>query len=156
MHVVWTAQDGVYYASGSGSSFTVTKLYDYGSSLDLSGPMGRPSVAVDANGTPWVAYIVAAKAEEVRVATPDASGKWRTTVVDTLSRCGGCFEPGVAQIGVTDAGPVVAFADPNGKAVTVATSHSGGSQGGAPGPRAVGTRRWPSPRTGPRRSSPGT
>jgi hypothetical protein len=129
MHVVWTAQDGVYYASGSGSSFTVTRLYEHGSKLEVSGPIGRPSVAVDANGTPWVAYIVNAEAEEVRVATPDPGGKWRTTVVDTLSECGVCFQPGVAQIGVTDAGPVVAFADSNAKAIMVATSHAGGSQG---------------------------
>jgi plastocyanin len=126
LHVVWTAQDGVYYAKGSpSSSFTATQLFKYASSLSAAGPIGRPSVAVDADGTPWVAYIVNAAAQQVRVASPDAKGNWRTTVVDTLPQCGGCPQPGPAQIGIAPDGPIVAFADPKAKAVLVA--HLGGA-----------------------------
>ncbi len=123
IHVVWTAQDGVYYASRAPSptsSFTATRLFTYGSSLTAAGPIGRPSVAVDAGGTPWVAYIVGAAKQEVRVATPDAKGNWQTRVVDTLARCGGCPQPGPARIGITPTGPIVAFADAKENAVLVA------------------------------------
>jgi plastocyanin len=128
MNVVWTSQDGVYFASGS-TSFTEEQLFKYGSALSEAGPIGRPSVAVDSDGTPWVAYIVNSAKQEVRVATQDSAGKWLTSVVATLPQCGGCPQPGPAAIVATPDGPVVAFADGKDKAVIVSTAHPI-SQGG--------------------------
>lgn len=123
-HVVWTAADGVYYATGT-TAFTAQKLYDLGLDLSVAGPIGRPSVTLDSAGKPWVAYTVNAGTQQVRVETPNAAGKWITTQVASLPQCGGCPQPGVTRIGMTPAGPVVAYADPQAKKVTVATSTAG-------------------------------
>ena len=123
-HVVWTTTDGVYYASGT-TSFTAQKLFGLGVDLIAAGPIGRPSVAIDSAGKPWVAYTENSTSQDVRVETPDAAGKWITTVVATIPQCGGCPQPGVTRIGMTPAGPVVAYADAKAKKVMVATRTAG-------------------------------
>jgi plastocyanin len=126
MDVAWTSFDGVYYGSGSSSTpFTANKLYGLRVDLTIAGPIGRPSVAVDAAGTPWVAYTVNGATQQVRVASPDSAGKWITTVVAALPQCGGCPQPGVTRIGMTSTGPVVAYTNPQAKAVMVATLSAG-------------------------------
>ena len=40
------------------TAFRPSSVYDYGYSLKQAGPIGRPSVAVDADGNPWVAYTI--------------------------------------------------------------------------------------------------
>jgi hypothetical protein len=121
-HLVWTARDGVYYGSEpSGGSFTAERIYSFGANLDVAGPIGRASVAVDTSGAPWVAYAVNGTRQEVRVATLDTTGKWQTSIVATLPQCGGCPQPGVTGIGITDNGPEVAFVDGKTHAVEVAT-----------------------------------
>jgi hypothetical protein len=126
MHVAWTSFDGVYYGSGTAStSFTAKRIYGFGVDLVQAGPIGRPTVAVDASGTPWVAYTLNGATEQVRVATPDSSGKWVTTVVATLAQCGGCPQPGATRIGMTPTGPVIAYANPKDKAVMAATLTAG-------------------------------
>ena len=75
-HVVWTADDGIYYASGADTS-TVELVYDYDFSLRRAGPIGRAAVTADANGDPWVAYAVSTRGQEVRVATKSGD-RWRT------------------------------------------------------------------------------
>ena len=56
-HVVWTSQSGISYAGGA-DAFSAEQVYDYGFGLRKAGPIGRPSVAADADGNPWVAYTV--------------------------------------------------------------------------------------------------
>lgn len=122
-HVVWTGPDGVYYATGT-DSFTSTQIYSRPPLLQ-AGPIGRPSVAVDANGDPWVAYTVEiAKGQEVRVATTNGKA-WTTEVVATIAPCAGCPQPGPTEIGVTPAGPIVVYVDGATGAVMAARSSGG-------------------------------
>ncbi len=119
-HVVWTGKDGVYYGDGAATgSFAVEQVYSYGTELRKAGPIGRPSVAADANGDPWVAYAVVTQKLEIRVATKTGDA-WTTTTVDALDLCNGCPPPGPTQIGVTPDGPVVAYADPATKTIQLA------------------------------------
>ncbi|MGZ8630813.1 MAG: hypothetical protein ACXWZF_07565 [Actinomycetota bacterium] len=118
-HVVWTGKDGVYYASGTDAS-SVERVYGYGFSLRKAGPIGRPSVAVDADGLPWVAYTVNAEEQEVRVAIGTDDG-WDTQTVASIPQCAGCPQPLPTQIGVTAAGPTVAWVDTEAGSVMVST-----------------------------------
>ena len=118
LHVVWTAPDGVWYAKGP-DGFTAEQLYDYGFSLKQAGPIGSPSVAVDADGIPWVAYTTNSSGQEVRVATLDGD-KWTTDTVFSIPQCAGCPQPGPTKIAVTPDGPVVAFVDTSSGEVDVA------------------------------------
>jgi len=109
-HVVWTGPDGVWYAGGS-DSFTATQIYAW-PRLDQAGPVGRPSITVDATGVPWVAFAVdTATGQEVRVATRDSGGAWSTQVAASSPLCSGCAQPGPAQIGITPDGPIVVYVD---------------------------------------------
>ncbi|HSL11973.1 MAG TPA: hypothetical protein VLA82_11725, partial [Actinomycetota bacterium] len=77
-----------------------------------AGPIGPPSVVIDAEGEPWVSYqAVTAGGVEVRVATPDADG-WSTQVAATTALCNGGPAPGAAPLILPDGAPVVLFADP--------------------------------------------
>jgi plastocyanin len=108
-HVVWAGNDGIYYAGGT-DSFSAELLFDYGIPLRKAGPIGRPGVTIDADGAPWVAYTVNALGERVEVAINDGE-RWRTEVVAELAQCAGCPQPKRTEIGVTSAGPVVAYID---------------------------------------------
>lgn len=118
-HVVWTGHDGVYYASG-GDTSTVERVYRYGPSLRRAGPIGRPSVTVDGDGVPWVAYTVNANMQEVRVARKTDDG-WDTQTVASIPRCAGCPQPLPTRVGVTSAGPTVAWVDTDAGSVMVST-----------------------------------
>jgi plastocyanin len=108
-HVVWTGPDGVWYATGT-DSFTATQVYAW-PSLDQAGPVGRPSIAVDADGVAWVAFAIdTASGQEVRVATLGSSG-WTTEVAASSPLCSGCPQPAQAQIGITPDGPMVVYVD---------------------------------------------
>lgn len=126
IHVVWTGDDGVYYAEApSTGGFTVDQIFKYGSTLAVVGPISRPSVAVASDGTPWVAYSVLSDRLNVYVATKDASGKWVTTTVATSDACNGCPPPRTPRIGVTPDGPIVTWFDPSSGAVMSASSKGG-------------------------------
>jgi plastocyanin len=140
-HVAWTGDDGVYYAAApSTGGFTVDKLFKYGSTLDVAGPMSRPSVAVDSEGTPWVAYAVLSDRLEVDVATQDKDGNWVTTTVAESEACNGCPQPRAPSIGVTPDGPIVSWVDPASNAVMVARLKDGAwtTETVAPGVQAQG------------------
>jgi plastocyanin len=133
-HVVWTGPDGVWYAEGT-DAFTATQVYPW-PPLDQAGPVGRPSIAVDADGVPWVAFAIdTAKGQEVRVATLGSKNAWTTEVAASSPLCSGCAQPGPAQIGVTPTGPIVVYVDgssgelkaarQSGSAWTVETIHAG-------------------------------
>ena len=116
-HVVWTGKDGISYAGGA-ETFTVERVYDYNFSLRKAGPIGRPGVAADADGNPWVAYTLSVQGQQVRVATRSGD-KWTTQTVATVPRCTECAPPRPTQVGVTSAGPTVAWVDNDAGAVMV-------------------------------------
>lgn len=116
-HVVWTGKAGVFYASGTDTS-TVEPVFDYDFTLRKAGPIGRPGLAVDADGNPWVAYTVSAGGQQVRVATKSGDS-WKTQTVATVPRCAQCPQPRPTQIGVTSAGVTVAWVDNAAGAVMV-------------------------------------
>jgi hypothetical protein len=124
-HVVWTGRDGVYYASGTDAS-SVERVFDYGDTLDQAGAIGRPSVAVDADGVPWIAFTVDSGRREVRVAIGTDDG-WSTRTVASIPECTGCPPPPPTQVVVTAAGPTVAWADPEAEAVMVSTLEGRGT-----------------------------
>ena len=115
--MVWTSQNGISYAGGT-DAFTVEQVYDYGFSLRKAGPIGQASVTADADGNPWVAYTVNASGQEVRVATK-SDDEWSTQTVATIPQCAGCPQPQPTRIGVTSAGPTVAWVDTDAGAVMV-------------------------------------
>ncbi len=128
MHVVWTAPDGIWYAAGP-DPFEAEKVYRYGVTLPSAGPIGRPSVALDDAGVPWIAYTTNAATQEVRVVTrvvtPDGEG-WDTQTVATIAQCDACPQPRATRIGMTPAGPVVAYADTAAGSIKVARAVDGG------------------------------
>ncbi|MDH5223441.1 MAG: cupredoxin domain-containing protein [Actinomycetota bacterium] len=118
-HVVWTGQNGVFYAGGT-DAFAVERVYSAGFDLRKAGPVGRPSVTTDDSGAPWVAYTVNAADQEVRVATKSGDA-WQTQTVATVQQCAGCPQPLPARIGVTSGGPMVAWVDTEAGSVMAST-----------------------------------
>ncbi len=120
MHVVWTGPDGIWYASGT-DSFTAEKIISHLPALSESGPLGWPAIAVDADGTPWVAATVTASdgGQEV-VAATSRDGGWDVQTVAELRPCRGCPPPARTGIAAGPDGPVVVYADPAGGGVMAA------------------------------------
>jgi hypothetical protein len=122
IHVVWTAASGVYYSKTMpGMTSTVDQIYDYGASLKQAGPVGRPSIALGAGDTPWVAFGVNGQnGIEIHVATPGANG-WDDTVAASTGTCNGCPQPLPTGIAVVKGSPVIAFGDVSTNTVMAAT-----------------------------------
>ncbi|MGZ5298821.1 MAG: hypothetical protein ACXWDU_04015, partial [Actinomycetota bacterium] len=121
MHVVWAGRDGIWYAVGT-TSFkgSATAIEEWAPPLAHSGPLGRPSVAVDDSAQPWVAYAIdSAKGQEIRVATADGT-KWKTQTAAIVDRCSGCRQSGPAPIAVNADGPLVVYTDAAAGAVMAA------------------------------------
>ena len=122
VHVVWTAPDGIWYASGP-EPFAAQQVVNQLPSLSQAGPIGWPSVTVDQRGAPWVAATVATPTgQEVIAATPQGDG-WDVQTVATLDPCAGCPTPARTGIAATPDGPVVVYADPAAGAVMAARQH---------------------------------
>jgi plastocyanin len=123
VHVAWTQADGVWYASTSdGGTSTTSQVFNYGVGVSLAGPIGRPGIALDDDGNPWIAFAVnTATGIEVRVATPAGKG-WDVATVATGTTCNGCPQPGPTAIANVGGTPMVAFADPGGSRIVIATS----------------------------------
>jgi plastocyanin len=103
LHVVWTANTGVWYGTGP-DPFEIDTVQG-------TPEAGAPSIALDDSGTPLVAYTVAGAKPEVRVAERTGE-RWVITPVTTLSACGeGC--PPATQIGMDAGQPLVVVADPH-------------------------------------------
>lgn len=113
-HVVWAGRDGIWYAgAGATGAFKESQVDEWTPSLAHAGPLGRPSVAVDRSGTPWVAYTVdTAAGQAVQVASL-AGNKWIAETAATIDSCSGsgCSQPGPTEIGMTANGPVVVYVD---------------------------------------------
>jgi plastocyanin len=122
VHVVWTAPDGIWYASGP-EPFAAQQVVNQLPSLSQAGPLGWPSVTVDDSGTPWVAATIATPTgQEVIAATPKGDG-WDVQTVASLDPCAGCPNPARTGIASTPDGPVVVYADPAAGAVMAARQH---------------------------------
>jgi plastocyanin len=115
-HVVWAGRDGIWYAgAGATGAFkeSASLVAEWTPALAHAGPLGRPSIAVDEAGTPWVAYTVdTATGQAVQVATL-AGGKWTAETAATIGSCSGagCSQPGLTEIGMTANGPQVVYVD---------------------------------------------
>ena len=114
-HVVWSGPDGVWETDGgaTGQPTVASQVFALDTSLHQAGPLGRPSITLDANGVPWVAFATTTSGVgEVDVATPGNKG-WDVTTVATFKLCGGCSQPGNTQVLETPAGIEVAYVDPS-------------------------------------------
>ena len=113
-NVVWAGRDGIWYAGDGGTGpFKASLVEEWTPALAHAGPLGRPSVAVDDAGAPWVAYTVdTATGQAVQVATP-AGDNWTLDTAATIGACSGagCSQPGPTEIGMTASGPVVVYVD---------------------------------------------
>ncbi len=110
-HVVWAGPDGIWYAGGA-TSFTKQQVDTWSPPLDHAGPIGRPSVAVDAQDHPWVAYAIDSPGgQEIRVATRPGGPSWTTQVAATIPYCQTCPQPGPVEIAVTSSGALVVYVD---------------------------------------------
>lgn len=121
-HVVWTMGGAVYHGSTKlGGSSSVERVFDLGSTVDQAGPIGRPGITLDGDGTPWVAFTAeSSTGQEVHVAHL-VDTTWADEVVATAEACNGCASPQPTGIGVVGGAPVVVYADPAANAVTSVT-----------------------------------
>jgi plastocyanin len=108
IHVAWVANTGVWYAHNmDGTSFSASQIEK--AKIRQAGPIGQPSIAVDTQGTPWVAYSkTTARGLAVVVATPNGSS-WTVEVVATVPLKAGGSPPGRTAIAMLDGSPVVAY-----------------------------------------------
>jgi plastocyanin len=122
INVAWAGPTGIMYAkTTAGGTSTVSEVYNYGVTVNQAGPIGRPGIAVDANGNPWIAFGVnGSTGISIKVATPKGTG-WSLVDAATAGTCNGCPQPlptGIAFVGST---PVVVYGDPKADAVMAAT-----------------------------------
>jgi plastocyanin len=121
-HVAWTSANTVSYGTSSlGGTATVDAVYTAPGQVSEAGPIGRPGIALDASGNPWIAFTVeTSKGDEVHVATL-AGTKWTDQVVASFSACNGCPSPQPTGIAVLGGAPTVVYADVNAKEVVALT-----------------------------------
>ncbi len=122
MDVAWVANTGVWYAHNmDGTSFSASQVE--AARIRQRGPIGQPSIALDAQGTPWIAYSrTTAAGQDVVVAMQDGSS-WTTQVVATVPLRAGGSQPSRTAIAMTPNGaPVVLYGD--GSSVQAATFDS--------------------------------
>lgn len=128
-HVVWTQADGVWYAGATATgSFTTAQLFTQSPPLTQAGPIGRPSVAVDGSGNPWVAFTVnTPRGQAVRVVS-SAGGAWsKPETVATIRPSAGAPQPAPTPIAMTADGPVFVYVDGSGGALMAARYQADGS-----------------------------
>ena len=116
VHVVWAGADGIYHSTTApGEASEVEQVYDYGTALVFAGPIGRPSVALDGAGAPWVAFGVNGGPDDVEIVVATPTGdRWEHETVATVDRCNGCPPPLPTGITTVGEAPVVVFVDPAG------------------------------------------
>lgn len=127
VHVAWTGNTGVFYAkTKAGGSTSAEQVFDYGFTLRKAGPVGRPGIALDDGGNPWVAFSAnGPRGIETSVARPGADG-WDVETVATADRCNGCPQPGPTGIASVGGEIVVVAADAEAGSVRAFTATSDG------------------------------
>jgi plastocyanin len=123
-YAAWTSSNTVSYGTSSlGSTATVDKVFSLSGKVSEAGPIGRPGIALDAAGAPWIAFTVETnKGLEVHVANLTGSS-WADQVVTTFPSCNGCPSPQPTGIGFVSGAATVVYADPNAKQVVALTQH---------------------------------
>ena len=113
IHAAWVSDTGLWYGTGGGSTqFSIERVVKPAAKLKQAGPLGPPAIAVDADGTPWIAFGDDTGGQQaIRVAT-SSGDRWQISDVAAFGACGGCPEPRRVGIGVADEGPVIAYSDP--------------------------------------------
>jgi plastocyanin len=114
LHVAWVSNTGVWYAHNmDGTSFTASQIEK--AKIDERGPISQPSIALDGQGAPWIAYAkTTAKGQDVIVATQSGTS-WSTDTIATVPLRAGGAQPGRVAIATTkDGSPVVLFSDGSG------------------------------------------
>jgi plastocyanin len=135
-HVVWAAQDGVWYAAGD-TSFSAENIHPV-PAISQAGSLGRPSVAVDGDGRVWVAFTESGdQGQQVLVLSGGGDAGWTTDVVQTIS-CGDCPPAGHTGVAIGPTGPVVAYVDPSTGNVAAAAKFQGNWQSALLGRGGVG------------------
>jgi|1185.fasta_scaffold05191_2 plastocyanin len=121
-HVAWTSSNTVSYGTSSlGGSATVDRVFSLSGAVTEAGPIGRPGIALDEAGTPWIAFTVESnKGLQVHVAAL-AGSKWSDRVVATVAGCNGCPSPQPTGIGFVGGTATVVYADPSAKRVVALT-----------------------------------
>jgi plastocyanin len=127
VHVAWTAANEVKYATSTvAGPATVDVVFTLGHAVGTAGPIGRPGIALDDAGDPWIAFTVETS-KGLQVHAVHQNGKsWEDTVVSTFPSCGGCPAPQPTGIGLVGGSAVVAYADPAANEVRAATLGAGG------------------------------
>ena len=119
LHVAWVSDTGVWYGENMGGSSFMTAQIEK-AKIKQRGPIGEPSIAVDASGTSWVAYgRTTARGQEIVVASGSGSS-WSSDVVATVPLEADGRQP--SRVGIAllpDGTPVVAWG--TGAAVDAAT-----------------------------------
>jgi plastocyanin len=115
---------GVWYAHNmDGTSFTASRVEE--TKIDRRGPIGQPSIAVDAQGAPWVAYTrTTTDGQDVVVATTSGA-TWTSQVVATVPVEAGGAQASRTSIAMLGGAPVVAYE--TARTVDVALSGASGS-----------------------------
>jgi plastocyanin len=110
--VGWASSNTVSYGTSSlGGTATLDTVFTLGGKVSEAGPIGRPGIALDASGNPWIAFTVeTSKGDEVHVATLQGT-KWADQVVATFAGCNGCASPQPTGIGVVGGTLTVVYAD---------------------------------------------
>lgn len=118
----WTSGNAVSYGTSSlGSTATVDRVFSLSGDVSEAGPIGRPGIALDASGNPWIAFTVeTSTGMAVHVATL-AGAKWSDQVVATFAGCNGCPSPQPTGIGFIGTAATVVYADPSAKQVVALT-----------------------------------
>ncbi|HEX3300283.1 MAG TPA: hypothetical protein VHW68_09235 [Actinomycetota bacterium] len=121
-YVAWTSSNTVSYGTSSlTTTATVDQVFTDGGKVSEAGPIGRPGIALDAAGSPWIAFTVeTSKGSEVHVANLSGT-TWTDHVVATVPGCNGCPSPQPTGIGFVGGAATVVYADPGTKQVVALT-----------------------------------
>ena len=124
-NVAWAGNDGIWYAAATDTSSVERVFRLEGEARSSAGDVGRPSLALDPAGTPWVAFsVMGTKAIEIHVASGADAG-WTDEIVASVDVCEGCDRSDRTAIGVLGDSLVVAFVDAEGRSIQTATMASG-------------------------------
>lgn len=126
-YAAWAADTGLWFASNSGSGFTVSQVVTLDPPAQRPGPLGAPGVAVDASGMPWVAYAYNSQDGFQVVAAMPQGDSWKTITIATIEQCSGCDQGLRTAIGATKDGLIVVWADTASGDVMAARSADGES-----------------------------
>jgi plastocyanin len=129
LHVAWVSNTGVWYAhSADGTSFSADQVQK--ARIDQRGPIGQPSIAVDGQGVPTIAYTrTTAAGQEVEVAR-QSGGSWTTDTIERLPLEAGGSQPGRTAIAISSDGSPVVLYDRGSEVVAAVLVHGGGFSAG--------------------------